>query len=156
NDPCVNGFALFGLPAPVRRGVAHRGEVTLEVHGDDGVELLLAGVGHHPVAHDAGVVHQDVESTEAVDGGLHEGGRCVPVRDVGSVGAGFATGRGDFVAHALCGAAAASGRAVQTHPDVVDDDAGAFGREGQRVRASDTAARSGDDDDTAVDHAHIF
>ena len=83
-----------------------------------------------------------------------ERGRLVPVGDVGSVGDGFPTGRGDFVDHALRGAAAACRGTVQPHTDVVDHDACAFGREGQRMRATDTAARSGDDDDTAVNYSH--
>jgi hypothetical protein len=136
--------------------VPHRGEVALEVHRDDGVELLLAGVGHHPVAHDAGVVHQNIQTTELLNCGLDEACRLIPVRDVGSVGDGFATGGGDLVDYALRGATAAGGRPVQTNTDVVDDDARTLGREGQRMRATDTAARSGDDDDTAVDHAHII
>ena len=128
--------------------------MALEVHGDDGVELFLAGVGDHPVAHDAGVVHQNVQTTEGLDGSLYQAGRLVPVRDVGSVGDGFASGCGDLVDHALGGAATARRRTVQAHTDVVDHHARTFGREGQRVLATDTAARSGDDDDTAVNHSH--
>ena len=96
-------------PAPVRRGVPHGGEVALEVHGDDGVELLLAGVGQHPVAHDAGVVHQHVQAAEGVDGGLDQAGGLIPVGDVGAVGDGFASGGGDLVDDALGRAAAAGG-----------------------------------------------
>jgi hypothetical protein len=54
----------------------------------------------------------------------------------------------------LSRAATAGGRSVQAHPDVVDDNTRAFGGEGQGVRAPDTAARSGDDDDAAVDYTH--
>ena len=123
---------------------------------DDGVELLFAGVGHHPVADDAGVVHQHIETTEGLDRGLDQVLR-----------AWFQSAMSDPLATAsppaavissttrCAGAAAAGGRSVQTDTDVVDHDARTLGGEGQRVRATDAAARSGDDDDSAVDHAHI-
>ena len=85
----------------------HGGEVPLEVYGDDGVELLLAGVGEHPVADDARVVDQDVESAERVDRGLDQACGLRPVGDVRAAGDGFAAGSGDLVDDALRGAAAA-------------------------------------------------
>ena len=81
----------------------------LEVHGDDGVELLLAGVGDHPVPHDAGVIDQDVEPAEGVDGGRDQPGGLIPVGHVGATGDGFASGGGDFV-HDGLRRAAATGR----------------------------------------------
>src|ERR1700733_9982152 len=124
------------------------------MHRDDGVEFLLAGVGHHPVAHDAGVVHQHIQATERVDGGLDQGGSLIPVRDVGAVSDGFASGGGDLVDDALGRAASAVRGSVQAYADVVDDHACTFVGEGQGVRAADTAARSRDDDDAAVDYTH--
>src|SRR5262249_7171610 len=97
---------------------------------------------------------QDVQATECHDSGLHKSCRLLPVGDIGSVGDGFATGCSDLVDHALRGATAACRRTVQPYPDVIDDDARTLSREGQPMRATDTAARSGDDDDTAVDQAH--
>lgn len=136
------------------RGVPHGGEVALEVHRDDSVELLFAGVGDHPVPHDAGIVHQDVHTTVRLDGGLDQVGRLVPVRDVRPVGDGLATGRKDLVDHVLGCAAAACRRTVQAHTDIVDHHARTLGREGQRMCAADAATRSGDDDHPAVDQAH--
>ena len=81
--------------------------MSLEVHGDDGVEFLFAGVGEHPVADDARVVDQDVEPAEGVDGGLDQAFGLRPVGDVGAAGDGFATGGGDLVDDALRGAATA-------------------------------------------------
>ena len=129
--------------------------MALEVHGGDGVELLFAGVGEHPVADDARVVHQNVEAAERVDCGLDETLGLRPVRDVGSTGDGFATGGGDLVDHALGCTAAARGRPVEADADVVDDDARALGGEGQRVCAPDSAARSRDDDHPAVEQTHL-
>ncbi len=101
------GVTGLGLRTPVRRRVTHRREVALEVHRDHGVELLFAGVGEHPVADDARVVHQDIQSTEGVDGRRNEAFGLRPVGDVGTAGDGFATGSGDFVDDALRGAATA-------------------------------------------------
>ena len=87
----------------------HGREVALEVHGDDGVELVLAGVGEHPVADDARVVHQDVETAELLDRRLDQAVGLRPVGDVGPTGHGFAAGSGDLVDDALGGAATAGG-----------------------------------------------
>ena len=78
-----------------------------------------------------------------------------PVGDVGPAGDGFASGGGDLVDHALGGAAAAGGRTVEADADVVDHDARALGGERQRVRASDPAAGSRDDDHAAVKQSHV-
>jgi hypothetical protein len=83
--------------------------VALEVHGDDGVPFLLAGVRQHPVPDDTGVVHQDVQATEGVHRGLDQACRAVPLRDVGPARDGFAAHRGDFVDDLLRRAAAACG-----------------------------------------------
>ena len=40
-----------------------------QVHGDDGVPVLVGHVEQHPVAGDARVVDDDVEATESVGGG---------------------------------------------------------------------------------------
>ena len=87
----------------------HGGEVPLEVYSDDGVELLLAGIGEHPVADDARVVDQDVQATERVDRRLDQSLGLRPVGDVRAAGDGFASGGGDLVDHALRCAAAAGG-----------------------------------------------
>ena len=83
------------------------GEMPLEVHGDDGVELLFAGVRDHPVPDDAGVVDQHVQTPERVDRRRDEPGRLIPVRDVGPVGDGLPTGGTDFVDDGLRRAAPA-------------------------------------------------
>jgi hypothetical protein len=107
DDAGVDGLAGLGLGAPVRPGVLHGGEVPLEVHGGDGVELLLGGVDEHPVPHDAGVVDQHVQATERVDGGLDQALGLRPVRDVRTAGDGLAAGGDDLVDHALGGATTA-------------------------------------------------
>ena len=130
------------------------GEVPLEVHGDNGVELLLAGVGDHPVPHDAGIVHQHVESAEGVDGGLNQPGSFVPISHVRATGDGFPTGGNDFVDNTLGRTTATGGRAVQSDADVVDDHSRALCGEGERMRASDPATGAGDDDNPTVKQSH--
>ena len=121
----------------------------------DGVELFLAGVGKHAVANDARVVYQNVQPAEGVDRGLDQAFGLLPVGDVRPTGDGFASGGGDLVDDALRGAAAAGGRAVQAHADVVDHHTRALGGERQRVRAPDAAARTRHDDHAAVEQSHI-
>ena len=52
------------LLAHERRRVPRAVPGALQVHRDDRVPLRLAHVEDHPVAQDAGVVHQDVEAAE--------------------------------------------------------------------------------------------
>ena len=87
---------LLRLAAPPGAGVPERREVALEVHPDDGVPLLLGGVHQHPVAHEAGVVDQDVEAAERVDRLLHHRRGLLEVGDVGAVGDGLAAQRLDL------------------------------------------------------------
>ena len=90
----------------------HGGEVALEVHRDDRVELCLAGVGDHPVPHDAGVIDQHIKSAEGVDGGLDQSGGFIPVSNVGTTGDGFSSSRDDLIDDGLGGATATGRRAV--------------------------------------------
>src|SRR5262245_8565595 len=54
-------------------------EGALQMHADDGIELLLAEIEDHPVAQDAGVVDQNVEPTKLLDRGAHDGLGCAEV-----------------------------------------------------------------------------
>ena len=125
-----------------------RREVTLEVHPDDRVPLLLGGVHQHPVADEAGVVDQDVEAAEGVDRLLHHRRRLLEVGDVGAVGHRLAAERLDLghhlVGHLGGGALTGAGGA-----EVVDDDLRALAGQLEGVRAADAAARAGDDRDAS-------
>ena len=135
--------------------MSHGGEVALEVHGGDSVELLFTCVGEHAVADDARVVDQNVEVAERVDRGLDEPLGLRPVGDVRPTGDRLASGGGDFVDDALRGAAATGGRSVQPDTDVVDHHARTLGGERQRMCPSDTATGARHDDHTAVEQSHI-
>ena len=50
-----------------------------------GVPFLFGARDEHAVAHEAGVVHDDVEAAEGLDGGLHERAGRGEVGDVGAV-----------------------------------------------------------------------
>ena len=66
---------------------------------DDGVPLVDGHVDQHAVAQDAGVVDQDVDGPEVVDGGLDEPARPLVVRDVIAVGHGLAAHAPDLFDH---------------------------------------------------------
>ena len=68
---------------------------------------------------------------------------------------GFAAHRLDLVDHLLRGGTVLTD-AVRVAAEVVDDDLGAFGREQQRVLATEAAARTGDDGNPSVECAHDF
>ena len=152
----VGGLArLLRLGAPVRTGEADGREVPLEVHADDGVELLLRHVEAHLVAQDPGVADEHVEPTERVDGLLHHGLGAGPARAVVVVRDALAAGGRDLVDDLLrgrlVGALTGAGAA-----EVVDDDLRALAREQQRLGAPDAAARARHDRDLAVEESHRF
>jgi len=128
----------------VRAREVRRREVALAVDTDDGVPLALFHVESHAVAQNAGVVDEDVEAAEGVDGLLDEVFGPLPVRDVVEVRSGLAAEGLDLLDN-LTGRAVVRPRAVPLTAQVVDDDLRALTRELERVSASDSASRTGDD-----------
>jgi hypothetical protein len=123
--------------------------VALQVHGDHGVPLLLGHVDEHTVAQDAGVVHEDVEVAERLDGGVDQALAAFPVGHVVAVGDGLAAHALDL-GHDLLGRRETATRAVGGAPEVVHDDLGALGGEEEGVLTADAAPRPRDDGDPAV------
>src|SRR5690606_12684549 len=104
-------------------------------------------------AHDAGVVHQDVEAPEGVDRlGDHLAGGVV-VGDVRVVRHGFAATALDDVDGQI--GVATFALTLDRATEVVDDDLCAVLGELQRMPSADAVAGSGDDRDLAVQHAHV-
>jgi hypothetical protein len=129
--------------------VTERREVSLEVHPDDGVPLLLGGVDEHPVAHEPGVVDEDVETTERVDRLLHHRRGSLEVGDVGTVHDGLAPTRLDL-GDDLMGRGLSRVVAGERDAVVVDDDLGAVPGQLERVRATDPSTGAGHDRDPAL------
>ena len=107
--------------------MSQRGEVALQVHPHDVVELGLRHVGEHAVAQDAGVVHEDVQVAKGVERGLHQPFRTGPVGDVVGVGDRLATEGADLVDDLLRGPGVGA-TAVGSAAQVVHHDVGAFTR----------------------------
>ena len=101
------------------------------------------------VAQDAGVVDDDVDRAERVDGGLDDGLAALGGGDAVGVGDGFAAEVVDLVDHVL-GRALVAALARHRAAEVVDHDAGAAPGQLERVLAAEAAARAGDDRDLAV------
>jgi hypothetical protein len=124
------------------------------VHLDDDVEVLGRHREHHPVAQDAGVVHEHVELAEAVDRRLDDVLGAVEVGDRVVARNRLAAARlddvDDLVRGPLVGAVARD-----RDTEVVDDDLGAVIREQDRLAAADAVAGTRDDRDLAVEHAHL-
>ncbi|CAB4582656.1 unannotated protein [freshwater metagenome] len=120
--------------------------------GHDGVPVFNRHVPDGCVAHDARVVHDDVESTEGVDGLLDHVATCFVIGDVAVVrhrdsAASFNQGHG-FVGRAAC----AFTRNAAT--EVVHNNLGAVLREFHGVTTANAVSRASDDGDLAVEHAH--
>jgi hypothetical protein len=72
------------------------------------------------------------------------------VRDIGAVGHCLAAGLFDFLDHGF-GRRQRAAAAVTRAAEIVDHDFGAASRQTQRMRASKTVARAGDDGDASVE-----
>jgi hypothetical protein len=118
---------------------------------DHRVPLRLAHGEQHAVAEDAGVVHDDVEAAEDVDGLADDALAALPRADVVGVGDCRATGGDDLIDH-LLGRAGVATAAVPGAAEVVDDHVGAVSRQHQCVLAAEAAAGPGDDGDAPVTH----
>jgi len=122
------------------------------VDPDDRVPLLLGGVDQHPVAHEAGIVHEDVEPAEGVDGLPHHLRGLREVGHVRAVGDGPSAERldlGDDLVGRRLGLLAR-----ERDTEVVDHDGRTLTSELEGMRAADAAARSGDDGNASIEQSH--
>ena len=122
-----------------RDGTRHEPDA-VQVHVEHPLEVLEALVGHVPVAVERGVVHEDVDAPEAVDGGARARGGGVGVGDVAVDELHRAELR--ELEHGRGGA-----RVV----DVGDHDGRALPQEALGVGPADAAAPAGDDGDTVLE-----
>src|SRR5262249_12849426 len=142
--------AAVALAGHVRPGSPGRVERTTDVHGEVALEVGGVDVWEAGPAHDAGVVDQDVDAPEPVDGGGDERAGPGRGRHVAVVGDRLAPGPCDL------GDDLVSWRGVLTiaphrAAEVVDDHARAARREQRRVGAADAAPRAGDDGDASLE-----
>ena len=154
DDAAVDAGAGLVLLTEVLGGeVRHRPRAPhVDVHHD--VPVLDRHVPDGGVAHDAGVVHDDVELAVGVDGLLHHLAALLVVRDVAVVRGGDAALGLDEVDGLVGGATGALAGDAAT--EVVDDDLGAVLGQLHGVAPADAVAGSGDDGDLAVEHAHAW
>ena len=123
------------------------------MHGDDGVPVVLAHREQHAIAEDAGVVHDDVDVAERVDGLLHHGTGLVEDGDIAAVDDRLAAHCLNL-GHDVLGRSGVGATTGGIATKVVDDDFGAFRRHHQCVFAADAAAGAGDQRDLSVENAH--
>ena len=117
---------------------------------EHGVEQVRLHVVERLVAQDAGVVDDDVDLAEGVDGGLDDGLAALGRGDRVGVGDGLAAGGLDLVDDELGGPGVAAGP-VDGAAEVVDDDQRAAWRRAERVLPAEAAARARDDRHLAVE-----
>ena len=107
----------------------------------------------HAVAHDAGIVHHDMQITKGGHGRVDNALRPIPIGDVFIVGDGVSTRRLDFRHHSV-GSARITPFAAQRSADVIDDDVGPFRCKGERIGTSQPTCGPGDDDRPVVANTH--
>ena len=125
-----------------------------QVHLDHGVEVLDRHVEDRAVAHDSGVVDNDVEPTQVV-GGLGDHGLGLRgIRHVRVVGMCAAAALGDDVDGQV--RIATGTLAGDRTAEVVDDHCGALTGQFHGVSTADAVPSAGDDRNLAVEHSHWF
>ncbi len=123
---------------------------TEQVHVENLVKVGKRALGKTCIAQDAGVVDEDVHPTPALDRARDHVRDLRGVAHVGAVRDRCTAGRDDLVRDALRRLGRAT-RTVHVAAEVVDDDLGAPRRQGQRVRAAQAGARTGNDGDATVE-----
>src|SRR5262245_57543999 len=116
----------------------------LEVHGNDGVEVVLGHVPNHALAQHAGRVDNKIDLAECVRALAHHATSAGVVGDRVVVGERLAASFGDF-SHDFVGWALRRYFAVPARAWVIYDDAGAFPGHQQCDRPTDAAPGSRDD-----------
>ena len=119
-------------------------ERPLEVDVEHGVHHVGLHVVERLVPQDAGVVDDDVDPPECVEGRLHDGGAALGRRDRVGVGDGFAAQVLDLFDDCLRRPGAAA-LAVHRPAEVVDHNEGAPRRQQERVLPPESAAGACDD-----------
>ncbi len=127
--------------------------MTLEVDVDDDVPFGFGHVDDDAVAQDAGIVHQDVEIAERLDGLIDESLGAFPVGHVVAVDNRVAPRRLD-VFHGLLRGSQVGASPLLITTEVVDHDPGSFVCEQQRMFPAEATPRSGDDRHPAVQCTH--
>ena len=139
--------ALLAHDLPRRSGHV---ECAAQVDVEDRVDQVGAHVVERLVAQDAGIVDDDVDRAERVDGGLDDRLATLWGSDRVGVGDCFASGGLDLVHHEL-GGALVRARTVDRAAEVVDDDERTACRHHQRVLPAEAATRTSDDGHLAVE-----
>jgi hypothetical protein len=141
------------LVAEVGPGRVGYVKAAVEVHLQDGVEVVFGQLVEGAVAQDAGVVHHAVDGAEFLDRGRHDFGSTVGAGHRGVAGDGLAAGGADLIDH-LIGAAGARPGPVAGPTEVVDDDERAVVGEEPCVGAPQPSSGTGDDDDLVLNSGH--
>ena len=126
-------------------GLAQGVEDAFDVDGEEPVELVVGDVLQLFVEHDPGVVDQDVEPAEVIEGGVEEGFDLLGIADVGLDGDGPAPGFFD---------GGDGGVGVVTAGTVVDDHACPGRGEGAGDGGPDAAGGAGDEGDFVLQAGH--
>ncbi len=153
HDTAGGGLARLGQVPPVGAGGAGDQEVAAQVDLDHGVPLLDRHVEDHPVAQDAGVVHDRVDPAEGVVREVEEGLGPLGFGDVVEVRDGLAAGGDDLLDH-LGGGPGVGAAAVPFASEIVHDDRRALGREEDRLPPADPPSGTRDHGHLAVEQGH--
>src|SRR5437868_1189406 len=115
-------------------------EAAFQVHRQYGVEVFLGHLHHRSVTHDAGVVDQDVDTAEVVDGALDDALRSAEIGDRIVIRNRLAAELLNFFDY-LCGRIFFSATPVDAAADIVDHHLRPFARQGESDATANTATR---------------
>jgi hypothetical protein len=118
--------------------------VTFQVDAHDVVEVLLSHVERHAITQDAGIVHEDVEPSEVIEGVGDDAFGTRVASDIVSVDNRPSPGTLDETDD-FRRARSVMRLSGQIGAKVVHDDGCTFGRQRHRLRSPDALAGTGDD-----------
>ena len=145
--------AIFVLFTPVRGGPSGRDEMTFQMHGDDGIPLILGHIDERSVAQDASIVYEDVEVPEGIYRRADKTTAAVPIGHIVTVADGLAAPLAN-VRHDLLDRGEIGAGHVAASAEVVYDDLGALCREEDGMLPPDAPACAGNDRDAPVQCPH--
>lgn len=133
-------------------GGLEAGEGPFEVDMDDGIPFVFGHIEQGSIAEDPGVIDQDIEASEVVDGGIDEGLSDGEGADGIGVGDGLTAGLSDFFDDGVGGLAGPG--TFFGAAGIIDDDFGTLGGEHQGVFTAETGSSAGDDGDFIFQPEH--
>ena len=124
-----------------------------QMHMHRRIPFFQSGGYEHAVAHDAGIVDDDMQVAKGIQRRINNAFCCIPIGNVFIIGDRVSTRRLDFFDNGVCRRCVAA-FAVERGADVIDDDVRTLRTKGERIGTPQPARRACDDYGSSVANTH--